>query len=120
MHILVAEDNATNQKLAVRLLERHGHTVKVASNGYEAIAAQAAEPFDLILMDVQMPEMDGLAATEALRREGVRIPIIALTAHAMAGDRERCLAAGMDDYVTKPVNPEELFAKIDALLKTAA
>jgi CheY-like chemotaxis protein len=120
LRILVAEDNLTNQKLAVRLLEKCGHTVSVAGNGLEALAAQASGNFDLILMDVQMPEMDGLAATEALRRAGDRIPILALTAHAMSGDRERCLAAGMDDYLTKPINPDELFAKIDALTKIAA
>jgi signal transduction histidine kinase/DNA-binding response OmpR family regulator len=120
LRILVAEDNCTNQTLALRLLEKCGHSVTLVGNGKEALAAHASGTFDLILMDVQMPEMDGLAATQILRRDGDRIPIIAITAHAMAGDRERCLDAGMDDYITKPINAQELFAKIDALMKTAA
>jgi signal transduction histidine kinase/ligand-binding sensor domain-containing protein/ActR/RegA family two-component response regulator len=106
--VLVAEDNVVNQKLAVTILERAGHRVTVANNGIEAVAKWKEERFDLIFMDVQMPEMDGLEATlhirSAERRNGAHIPIIAMTAHAMTDDRERCLAAGMDDYVSKPVS----------------
>jgi two-component system, sensor histidine kinase and response regulator len=101
-----------NQRLAVRLLEKRGHRVAVASNGREALAALEKEKFDLIFMDVQMPEMDGLEATVAIRdkekRTGLHLPIIALTAHAMKGDREQCLTAGMDGYLTKPIRPQEL------------
>ncbi len=123
LRILLAEDNAVNQKLAVRMLEKRGHSVAVAGNGREAFAAWEREPFDLILMDVQMPEMDGLEATAAIRaaeqemaeapRGGHRTPIVALTAHAMKGDRERCLEANMDDYVSKPIRPEALFETIE-------
>jgi two-component system, sensor histidine kinase and response regulator len=106
-----------NQKLAMRLLEKRGHTVMTAANGNEALAAFELRSFDAVLMDVQMPEMSGLEATAEIRaRElgtGARIRIIALTAHAMSGDRERCLAAGMDDYITKPIRSAELFAAIE-------
>ena len=112
LKILLAEDNAVNQRLAVRLLEKRGHRVVVAGNGAEALQALAKESFDLILMDVQMPEMDGIEATGIIReqekRSGLRQPIIALTAHAMKGDREKCLAAGMDGYLSKPIRPQEL------------
>jgi CheY-like chemotaxis protein len=98
--------------LAVRLLEKRGYEVAVARNGEEALEALDKQEFDLVLMDVQMPEMDGLQATAAIRKgemkSGRHIPIIAMTAHAMAGDKERCLEAGMDDYVTKPIRPEQL------------
>lgn len=114
--MLVAEDNATNQKLLLALLKERGHRVTMAGNGREAVETSAARRFDLILMDVQMPEMNGLEATAAIRareREtGAHVPIIALTAHAMSGDRERCLEAGMDAYVAKPLRPDELFATI--------
>jgi CheY-like chemotaxis protein len=100
----------------VRLLEKHGHDVMVACNGRDAVHAVREWPFDLVLMDVQMPEMSGLEAAAAIRaREestGGRIPIIALTAHAMKGDREQCLAAGMDDYVSKPIHAEELYKAV--------
>ncbi len=112
LRILLAEDNRVNQLLAVRLLEKRGHEVAVAGNGEEALEALDKQAFDLVLMDVQMPEMDGLQATAAIRKgemkSGKHIPIIAMTAHAMAGDKERCLEAGMDDYITKPIRPEQL------------
>ncbi len=121
LRILLAEDNEVNQMLAVRLLEKNGHTVVAAVNGREALQALANQKFDVVLMDVQMPEMDGLTATAAIRaRErgggGGHLPIVALTAHAMKGDRERCLAAGMDAYVTKPLRAQELFDVLARLL----
>ncbi|HUN62020.1 MAG TPA: response regulator [Candidatus Sulfotelmatobacter sp.] len=120
LRVLLAEDNAVNQMLAVRMLEKHGHEVAVAATGLTAVELSAKEHFDVILMDVQMPEMDGLEATAAIRaRErtsGKHIPIIAMTAHAIVGDRERCLAAGMDSYVAKPVKFEELFREIEQAL----
>ncbi len=125
LRILLAEDNAINQALVVRLLNKRGHTVEVVDNGKKALAALGAAPqsrFDLILMDMQMPEMDGpecVAQIRAVERDtGSRIPIIALTAHAMKGDRERFLAAGMDGYLPKPVRADELFALMDELLHT--
>jgi signal transduction histidine kinase/DNA-binding response OmpR family regulator len=113
LRVLLAEDNLVNQRLAWRLLEKMGHSVVLASNGREAVGAAACEPFDVILMDVQMPEMDGLQATAAIRaqeRQKARAatPIIALTAHAMKGDREKCLDAGMDGYLSKPLDGEKL------------
>ena len=120
LRILLAEDSLVNQKLAVGLLEGQGHRVVVANDGREALAALESQPFDLVLMDVQMPEVDGFEATSAIRarekRLGTRIPIIAMTAHAMKGDRDRCLAAGMDDYVPKPVRAAELFRTIRSVL----
>ncbi len=122
--ILLAEDSVVNQKLAVALLERQGHTVVVAGNGREAVAMLETRPFDLVLMDVQMPEMDGLEATSLIRtrekQTGVHIPIVAMTAHALKGDRERCLDAGMDDYISKPIRTEELFATIERLFPEEA
>lgn len=111
--ILLAEDSLANRKLALGLLDRWGHQVTVATTGLEALDALEKEEFDLILMDVQMPEMDGLTAAQEIRKReqesgGRRIPIIAMTAHAMKGDRERCLEAGMDDYVSKPIRPFDL------------
>jgi PAS domain S-box-containing protein len=112
LRVLLAEDNAVNQRLAVRLLEKRGHHVVVAGNGAEALAAMEKEDFDLVFMDVQMPEMDGLEATAVTRGKekisGKHQPIIALTAHAMKGDREKCIAGGMDGYLTKPIRPQEL------------
>jgi signal transduction histidine kinase len=141
LRILVAEDNAFNQKLAVAVLERYGHCVRVAANGLEALGAlfgeeapgrqgdkDAGEPdglslpaFDLVLMDLEMPEMDGLQATAAIRaREeltGTHVPILAMTAHAMIGDKERCLAAGMDGYVSKPIRLGELLEAVGRLVR---
>lgn len=112
LHILLAEDNVVNQRVAVRLLQGYGHTVIVANHGGEAVAALNREQFDLVLMDVQMPVMDGFEATRAIRVKEAGIdrqtPIVAMTAHAMKGDRERCLAAGMDEYLSKPVQRDEL------------
>lgn len=119
LRILVAEDNAVNRMLVTALLGKRGHSVVNASNGREAVAALSAGTFDVVLMDVQMPEMDGLEATALIRKSeattGLHVPIIALTAHAMKGDREVCLAAGMDEYLSKPINASELFALIESL-----
>ena len=119
LSILLTEDNLVNQIFASTLLERKGHRVEVAGTGKEALAALETGEFDLVLMDVQMPEMDGLEATMEIRRRerttGGHIPIIAMTAHAMKGDRERCLEAGMDDYVSKPIQIKELLAAIGRL-----
>lgn len=124
VQILLVEDNLVNQRLAVRLLEKQGHQVIVANNGREAIAALEQERFDLVLMDIQMPEMSGLEATAVIRaREqetGAHIPIVAMTAHAMQGDRERCLAAGMDGYISKPIQTAELFKLIAELVPEPA
>jgi two-component system, sensor histidine kinase and response regulator len=112
LRILLTEDNLVNQRLATRLLEKRGHQVVVAGNGREALAALEKDTFDLVLMDIQMPEMDGLEATAKIRekenRTGGHLPIVALTAHAMKGDQELCFAAGMDDYLTKPIGGRDL------------
>jgi CheY-like chemotaxis protein len=119
LRILLAEDSVMNQKLAVALLRRQGHTVTIANNGQEAVNAVGGESFDLILMDVSMPEMDGLEATATIRANqvasGMHTPIIAMTAHALVGDRDRCLEAGMDAYVAKPIRPQELYRTLAAL-----
>jgi two-component system sensor histidine kinase/response regulator len=124
LHILLAEDNRVNRLVAVRLLEKRGHTVVAAVNGREALDRLDRSVFDLVLMDVQMPEMDGFEATAALREKeaatGRHIPVIAMTAHAMQGDRERCLAAGMDGYLSKPVSGENLFSTIERVLAEVA
>jgi PAS domain S-box-containing protein len=121
LKILVAEDNHVNQKLVVRLLEKAGHKVMVAATGREALAQSETHPFDVILMDVQMPEMDGLAATRAIRaREqvtGAHVFIIAMTAHAMKGDRERCLESGMDEYLPKPITANDLYEVITRVVQ---
>jgi PAS domain S-box-containing protein len=126
LRVLVAEDNAVNQELAVRLLEKQGHTVAVAGNGREALDAldkATSRGFDVVLMDLQMPEMDGLEATAAIRQKekatGRHLPIIAMTAHALKGDRERCLAAGMDDYLAKPIQAKELLAAVEGAVLPA-
>ncbi len=120
LRFLVAEDHVVNQRLVVRLLEKRGHEVTVVADGHDAIAAIKQQPFDLVLMDVQMPGMGGFEATAVIRdfeRDiGRRTPIIAMTAHALAGDRERCLHAGMDGYVAKPIRIDELISEIDSIL----
>jgi PAS domain S-box-containing protein len=124
LHILLAEDNAVNRKFAVRAIENVGHTVFVANNGREAVEAWERDRYDVVLMDVQMPEMDGFEATSQIRRleqqrkTTQRTPIIAMTANAMKGDKERCLEAGMDGYVSKPVKRQTLFIEIERVLGT--
>jgi CheY-like chemotaxis protein len=124
LRVLVAEDSSVNQLLAVGILKTRGHSAVVAINGKVAVERFEEGGFDVILMDVQMPEMSGLEATAAIRtlekHRGGHVPIVGVTAHAMKGDRERCLAAGMDAYVTKPIRPGELFAAIDGLVGKAA
>jgi CheY-like chemotaxis protein len=113
--ILLVEDNPINQKLATRILSKAGYQVKVVIDGLEAVSVYTSAPdqFDVILMDVQMPEMDGIAATRAIRSRGfAQIPIIAMTAQAMKGDREKCLEAGMNDYISKPIKREAVFAMV--------
>jgi CheY-like chemotaxis protein len=127
LRVLLAEDNPVNQLLAVRLLERRGHQSVVVANGKEALAAlfgpESAGSFDVVLMDVQMPEMDGLEATAAIRQTerttGRHLPILAMTAHAIKGDRERCLAAGMDGYISKPIQAQRLYDALDRLSSAA-
>ena len=117
LRVLLAEDNLVNQKLARRMLERMGHVVQVARNGEEALRLAEESVFDLILMDIQMPLLDGIEATKEIRlrekAQGGHTPIIAMTAYAMAGDKEKCMAAGMDGYVPKPINSQELFQRIE-------
>jgi CheY-like chemotaxis protein len=121
--VLVAEDNAVNQTLVARLLERRGHTAVIARTGSETLRVLAEEKFDVVLMDVQMPEMNGFEVTAAIRETeratGVHIPIIAMTAYAIKGDRERCLAAGMDDYISKPIKTGELFQALHNVVLVA-
>ena len=124
LRVLVAEDNAVNLMVVSRVLKRLGCEVVTVVNGQEAVEASATQTFDAVLMDCQMPVMDGLEATRAIRaREtsgGRRLPIIALTADAMSGDRDRCRSAGMDDYLTKPFRPEEVAAALDACARAGA
>jgi CheY-like chemotaxis protein len=123
VQILVAEDNPINQHLVRTLLERRGHTVVCASTGRQALTILEQQEFDVILMDVQMPEMDGFEVTAAIRRmeqgSSIRRTIIAVTANAMKGDQERCLAAGMDGYLSKPISAAELFDKVEGRTRRA-
>jgi signal transduction histidine kinase/DNA-binding response OmpR family regulator len=123
VHVLLAEDNIVNQTVAVKRLTRRGHTVTVAATGREALAALERDTFGVVLMDVQMPEMDGLQATAVIRERerstGGHVRIVAMTAHAMTGDRERCLAAGMDGYLSKPIDPQLLFAAVEQTASAA-
>ena len=115
--ILLVEDNRVNQRVALRILENAGHRVLVAGNGKQALDAHAQERFDAVLMDLQMPEMDGWQATSVIRERdraaGIHTPIVALTAHAMSGDRERCLEAGMDEYLSKPIASAALLQVVE-------
>jgi CheY-like chemotaxis protein len=124
LRALLAEDNVINQTIAVRVLEKRGHVVTVAQNGQAALYACETQGFELILMDIQMPGMDGLEATAAIRKQeistGGHLPIIAMTAHALKGDRERCIAAGMDGYVSKPIRTAGLLATIESVLQDSA
>ena len=121
LRILLAEDNVVNQRVAIGMLEKAGHTVALAENGLVALHLLERAPFDLILMDMQMPEMGGAEAILAIRERekatGDDIAIVALTAHALKGDRERCLATGANGYVSKPVSPAALFAEIERVMK---
>jgi CheY-like chemotaxis protein len=121
LRILLAEDNPVNQLVATRLIEKEGHSVTVAASGGQAIAALNRDTFDLVLMDIQMPELDGIQTTRLIRanerQTGMHIPIIAVTAFAMKGDAEKCIEAGMDDYVSKPIKASELFQKIKCLVQ---
>ena len=116
LHILIADDNLVNLRLARSLLAKQGHSAVAVGSGSEALAALEQQNFDLVLMDVQMPDMDGFETTKAIRAQEriskKHLPIVAMTAHAMIGDRERCLTAGMDSYVTKPVDAAKLFTAI--------
>ncbi|WP_372832766.1 PAS domain-containing protein [Pontibacterium sp.] len=124
LHILLAEDGLINQKVATKLLEQRGHSVVIANDGKQAVEWFEREPFDLVLMDVQMPEMDGLQATARIREleagGASHLPIIAMTANAMKGDREQCLRAGMDDYIPKPIRSQQLYDTIDQVVNAAA
>jgi CheY-like chemotaxis protein len=121
LHILLAEDNLVNQRLSMRLLEKRGHSVVTAANGPEALLAISRQAFDLVLMDIQMPGMDGFEITSLIRRQealkGGHLPIIALTANVLKGDEDRCLSAGMDGYIPKPFEPDLLFETIERLYR---
>ena len=122
-YVLLVEDNVVNQRVARAILERAGHSVMVADNGGLALSLLEEQSFDLILMDVQMPGMDGFKATSSIREQerrfGGHSPIVAMTAHAMTGDRERCIEAGMDDYISKPIHSPTLLALVDKYCKMA-
>ena len=123
LSILLAEDNPINQKLATRLLEKRGHKITTVGNGLEALAALEKTNFDVVLMDVQMPEMDGWTASEVIRKSELgsngHIPILALTAHAMKDYESRCYQAGMDGFVTKPFEPAVLYRAVESVIQTA-
>ena len=110
----MAEDNPVNRKVALSMLKRLGYRADVAENGLEVLQALDEKPYDVVLMDVQMPEMDGLEATRRIRNQGLSTRIIAMTAHAMDGDRDECLEAGMNEYISKPINIEELARILEA------
>jgi CheY-like chemotaxis protein len=118
--ILLVEDNQVNQRLAVRMLKKRGHEADVAENGFDALKLLSSKTYDLILMDCQMPEMDGFETTRRIRTAevttGLHIPIVAMTANALPGDRERCIEAGMDEYIAKPVHAEMLYQMIEAVI----
>ena len=114
LRILMAEDNPVNRKVALSMLKRLGYRADVAENGLEVLQALDEKPYDVVLMDVQMPEMDGLEATRHIRDQGLSTRIIAMTAHAMDGDRDECLEAGMNEYISKPINMEELARILEA------
>jgi CheY-like chemotaxis protein len=122
VRILLAEDNEINQKIALEFLQMRGHRVRIANNGKEALEAFASEPFDIILMDVQMPVMDGFQATAAIREKeritGRHLPVVAMTGYAMKADRKRCLDAGMDGYICKPIRSQELFETVESFTTT--
>ena len=124
LDVLVVEDNQVNQRVMKTVLERRGYTVALADTGVAALSMTAERHFDVVLMDVQMPEMDGITATRLLRerdaQQGVHTVIVMLTAHALEGDRERCLAAGADGYVPKPIQISQLLAEIEAALSAFA
>jgi two-component system sensor histidine kinase/response regulator len=124
LRILLAEDNVVNQRLTERLLQKQGHRVVVVGNGREAVNTLEDANWDIVLMDVQMPELDGFQATAVIREKerasGLHIPIVAMTAHAMKGDKERCLAAGMDGYISKPIRAESLINVIEAIVSESA
>jgi CheY-like chemotaxis protein len=121
LRLLVVEDNPVNRLVATRLIEKHNHTVRAAHNGREALEMMDKEKFDCVLMDVQMPVLDGFETTAAIRSKernsGAHLPIIAMTAHAMPGDLDRCLAAGMDGYITKPIKTKDVLATLDRVLR---
>jgi two-component system CheB/CheR fusion protein len=123
LRVLLVDDNMVNQRLAARLLEKRGHIVVTAATGQEALDTLERERFDLVIMDVQMPDVDGLTATGIIRErekaDGGHLPIVAMTAHAMTGDRERCLQAGMDGYLPKPIDPVKMIEEIRRVLTTA-
>ena len=120
--MLVAEDTPANQKLVLHFLGKRGHSIEIAENGRQALERLGQQDFDVVLMDVQMPEMDGFQATAAIRKlddaKKARLPIIAMTAHALKGDRERCLAAGMDGYLSKPIKKEDLIETVERVAET--
>jgi CheY-like chemotaxis protein len=118
LRILMAEDNPVNQKVALSMLRRIGYQADVAANGFEVLQSLERQPYDVVLMDIQMPEMDGFEATHHIRSSGLKICIIAMTAHALNGDKEACLDAGMDEYISKPIRIEELQKALERCIAT--